>query len=160
VAASAGNHAQGVALAAGLLGAAATVFMPIGAPLPKIAATKGYGATVEFAGATVDEALVAAQEYADETGAGLIHRFAHVDVIAGKGRVGLEIVEPLPDVKTIVTGIGGGGLISGIAVAAKSLRPDVRVVGVQAAGAAAYPPSLAAGRPVRLQSYRTIADGI
>ena len=160
VAASAGNHAQGVALAAGLLGAATTVFMPIGAPLPKIAATKGYGAKVEFAGATVDEALVAAQEYADETGAVLIHPFDHVDVIAGQGTVGLEIVEALPEVKTIITGIGGGGLISGIAVAAKALRPDIRVVGVQAAGAAAYPPSLKAGHPVRLQSYRTIADGI
>src|SRR5438552_3373622 len=160
VAASAGNHAQGVALAAGLLGAETTVFMPHGAPLPKIAATRGYGAQVEFAGATVDEALVAAQEYADETGAVLIHPFDHVDVIAGQGTVGLEIVEQLPDVKTIVTGIGGGGLISGIAVAAKALRPDIRVVGVQAAGAAAYPPSLKAGHPVRLQSYRTIADGI
>jgi threonine dehydratase len=160
VAASAGNHAQGVALAAGLLGAATTVFMPIGAPLPKIAATKGYGAKVEFAGDTVDEALVAAHEYADETGAVLIHPFDHADVIAGQGTVGLEIVEQLPEVKTIVTGIGGGGLISGIAVAAKALRPDIRVVGVQAAGAAAYPPSLHAGHPVRLQSFRTIADGI
>ena len=136
------------------------MFMPIGAPLPKIAATKGYGAKVEFSGATVDEALVAAHQYADETGAVLIHPFDHVDVIAGQGTVGLEIVEQLPDVKTIVTGIGGGGLISGIAVAAKALRPDIRVVGVQAAGAAAYPPSLNAGRPVRLASYRTIADGI
>jgi threonine dehydratase len=160
VAASAGNHAQGVALAAGLLGAQSTVFMPIGAPLPKIAATKGYGARVEFAGSSVDEALVAAREFADDTGAVLIHPFDHPDIIAGQGTVGLEILEQLPEVKTIVTGIGGGGLISGIAVAVKAARPDVRIVGVQAGGAAAFPPSLKQGRPVRLESVGTIADGI
>jgi threonine dehydratase len=160
VAASAGNHAQGVALAAGLLGAAATVFMPVGAALPKVAATKGYGAAVEFVGETVDDALVAAMEYADRTGAVLIHPFDHADVIAGQGTVGLEILEQCPDVRTIVTGVGGGGLVSGIAVAVKSLRPEVRVIGVQAAGAAAVPAALAAGRPVRLESCSTIADGI
>lgn len=160
VAASAGNHAQGVALAAGLLGADATVFMPVGAPLPKVAATKGYGARVEFAGETVDEALIAAREYAERTGAVLIHPFDHPDVIAGQGTVGLEILEQCPDVRTIVTGIGGGGLISGIAVVAKAANPDIRVVGVQAAGAAAVPISLRAGRPVRLESCATIADGI
>jgi threonine dehydratase len=160
VAASAGNHAQGVALAAGLLGAGATVFMPVGAPLPKVAATKGYGAHVELVGATVDDSLVAAQEFADRTGAVLIHPFNHPDVIAGQGTVALEIVEQCPQVRTIVTGVGGGGLISGIAVAAKALRPQVRVIGVQAAGAAAFPPSLRAGAPVRLPGYSTIADGI
>ena len=147
VAASAGNHAQGVALAAGLLGTHATVFMPEGAPLPKVAATKGYGATIEFAGNTVDEALVAAQEFAERTGAVLIHPFDHPDVIAGQGTVGLEILEQCPDVGTIVTAVGGGGLISGIAVAAKALRPDVRIIGVQAAGAAAVP--ALAGRRAR-----------
>lgn len=160
VAASAGNHAQGVALAAQLCDADATVFMPAGAPLPKVAATKGYGATVELGGHTVDEALAAAQEYADRTGAVLIHPFDHPDVIAGQGTVGLEILEQLPEAATLVTGVGGGGLVSGMAVAAKALRPDVRVVGVQAAGAAAYPPSLRTGAPVRLESYATIADGI
>ncbi|SDY72999.1 threonine dehydratase [Micromonospora pattaloongensis] len=160
VAASAGNHAQGVALAAGLLGAAATVFMPVGAPLPKVAATKGYGARIELVGATVDESLVAAQEFAERTGAVFIHPFDHADVIAGQGTVALELLEQCPDVRTIVAGVGGGGLISGIAVAAKALRPDVRVIGVQAADAAAYPPSLLAGRPVRLASYATVADGI
>jgi threonine dehydratase len=160
VAASAGNHAQGVALAAGLLGAEATVFMPVGAPLPKVAATKGYGARVEFAGNTVDEALVAAQEYAERTGAVFIHPFDHVDLIAGQGTVGLEIVEQCAGVNTIICGIGGGGLISGIAVAAKAIRPTVRIIGVQADGAAALPTSLKAGRPVRLESYATIADGI
>lgn len=160
VAASAGNHAQGVALAAGLLGISATVFMPIGAPLPKVAATKGYGAEIELVGNTVDESLVAARDFADRTGAVFIHPFDHPDVIAGQGTVALEILEQCPDVKTIVAGVGGGGLVSGIAVAAKALRPDVRVIGVQAAGAAAFPPSLLAGRPVRLPSYSTIADGI
>lgn len=160
VAASAGNHAQGVALAAGLVGTHATVFMPVNAPLPKVAATKGYGASVELVGNTVDEALVAAQTYAERTGAVLIHPFDHADVIAGQGTVALELLEQCPDVKTIVTGVGGGGLISGMAVAAKALRPDVRVIGVQAASAAAFPPSLKAGEPVRLPSFSTIADGI
>jgi threonine dehydratase len=160
VAASAGNHAQGVALAAGMLGARSTVFMPEGAPLPKVTATKGYGATIEYAGNTVDDALVAAREFAERTGAILIHPFDHPDVIAGQGTVGLEILEQCPDVGTIVTAVGGGGLISGVAVAAKALRPQVKIIGVQAEGAAAYPPSLAAGEPVKLNASATIADGI
>ncbi|AGL14637.1 threonine ammonia-lyase [Actinoplanes sp. N902-109] len=160
VAASAGNHAQGVALAAGLLGAQATVFMPEGAPLPKVAATKGYGAAIEYAGNTVDDSLAAAREFADRTGAVLIHPFDHPDVIAGQGTVGLEILDQCPDVGTIVTAVGGGGLISGVAVAAKARKPDVRIIGVQAAGAAAYPPSLAAGAPLTLGESATIADGI
>jgi len=160
VAASAGNHAQGVALAARLLGTSATVFMPVGAPLPKVAATKGDGARVELVGANVDESLAAAQEFAERTGAVFIHPFDHPDVIAGQGTVALEILEQCPEVRTIITGVGGGGLISGIAVATKALRPDIQVIGVQAAGAAAFPPSLRAGRPERLKSYRTIADGI
>jgi threonine dehydratase len=160
VAASAGNHAQGVALAARLTGTAATVYMPIGAPLPKVTATRGYGAAVELVGHTVDESLVAAQEHADRTGAVFIHPFDHPDVIAGQATVALEILEQCPDVASIITGVGGGGLISGIAVVVKALRPEVRVIGVQAAGAAAFPPSLRAGHPVRLPSYATIADGI
>jgi threonine dehydratase len=160
VAASAGNHAQGVALAAGLLGATATVFMPVSAPLPKVSATKGYGAHVELVGSTVDEALEAAQEFAERTGAVFIHPFDHPDVIAGQGTVALEILRQCPEAATIVAGVGGGGLVSGIAVVARALRPDVRVVGVQAAGAAAYPPSLRAGQPTRLPAYATIADGI
>ncbi|WP_067496298.1 threonine ammonia-lyase [Actinoplanes sp. TFC3] len=160
VAASAGNHAQGVALAAGLLGTHATVFMPEGAPLPKVAATKGYGAEIEYAGSTVDDSLAAAREFADRTGAVLIHPFDHRDVIAGQGTVGLEILEQCPEVGTIVTAVGGGGLISGVAVAAKAIKPDIRIIGVQAAGAAAYPLSLAAGAPVTLAESATIADGI
>jgi threonine dehydratase len=160
VAASAGNHAQGVALGARLLGATATVFMPVGAPLPKVAATKGYGAKVQLTGATVDDSIVAAQGFAERTGAVFIHPFDHPDVIAGQGTVALEILDQCPEVQTIITGVGGGGLISGIAVAAKAIRPEIRVIGVQAAGAAAFPPSLRLGKPERLQSYRTIADGI
>ncbi|MFE5515877.1 threonine ammonia-lyase [Streptomyces sp. NPDC056529] len=160
VAASAGNHAQGVALASRLLGVRATVFMPVGAPLPKVAATRDYGAEVRLQGQVVDETLAAAEEYARETGAVLIHPFDHPDVIVGQGTVGLEILEQCPEVRTIVVGVGGGGLAAGIGLAVKSLRPDVRVIGVQAEGAAAYPPSLAAGHPVVVESPVTMADGI
>ncbi|MCM1944139.1 threonine ammonia-lyase [Streptomyces sp. G2] len=160
VAASAGNHAQGVALASQLLGVRATVFMPVGAPLPKVAATRDYGAEVRLQGHVVDETLAAAQEYARETGAVFIHPFDHPDVIVGQGTVGLEILEQCPEVRTIVVGIGGGGLAAGIGLAVKSVRPDVRIIGVQAEGAAAYPPSLAAGHPVVVESLVTMADGI
>lgn len=160
VAASAGNHAQGVALASSLLGVRSTVFMPVGAPLPKVAATREYGAEVRLHGQVVDETLAAAQEYAEETGAVFIHPFDHPDIIAGQGTVGLEILEQCPEVRTIVVGVGGGGLAAGIAVAVKAVRPDVRIVGVQAEDAAGYPPSLAAGHPVALESVRTMADGI
>jgi threonine dehydratase len=160
VAASAGNHAQGVALASSLLGVHATVFMPKGAPLPKISATREYGAEVRLHGQVVDETLAAAEEYATETGAVFIHPFDHPDIISGQGTVGLEILEQCPEVRTIVVGMGGGGLAAGIAVAVKALRPDVRIVGVQAEGAACYPPSLSAGRPVSLKNPATMADGI
>ncbi|MFC7931689.1 threonine ammonia-lyase [Streptomyces cinereoruber] len=160
VAASAGNHAQGVALASRLLGVRATVFMPVGAPLPKVAATREYGAEVRLQGQVVDETLAAAERYARETGAVLIHPFDHPDVIVGQGTVGLEILEQCPEVRTIVVGVGGGGLVAGIGLAVKSLRPDVKVIGVQAEGAAAYPPSLAAGHPVVVESPVTMADGI
>ena len=160
VAASAGNHAQGVALAARLHGCEATVFMPVGAPLPKVAATRGYGAQVQLAGETVEQTLAAAQEHARQSGAVFIHPFDHPDVIAGQGTVALEILEQCPDVATIVVPVGGGGLIAGIAAAAKARRPGIRVIGVQAATAAAFPPSLRAGHPVALPSYHTVADGI
>ncbi|WP_435297432.1 threonine ammonia-lyase [Streptomyces sp. YPW6] len=160
VAASAGNHAQGVALASSLLGVRSTVFMPVGAPLPKVAATREYGAEVRLHGQVVDETLAAAQRYAEETGGVFIHPFDHPDIIAGQGTLGLEILEQCPEVRTIVLGIGGGGLAAGVAVAVKALRPDVRIVGVQAEGAACYPPSLAAGYPVSLDAPATMADGI
>ena len=160
VAASAGNHAQGVALAASLLGCRATVFMPVAAPLPKIAATRAYGAEVRLHGATLDEALVEARGFSLETGAVLIHPFDHLDVIAGQGTVGLEVLEQCPDVRTLVVCTGGGGLVAGMAAAVKGIKPDVVVVAAQATGAAAVPPSLAAGEPLALPSMATIADGI
>ncbi|MFD3483554.1 threonine ammonia-lyase [Streptomyces sp. NPDC058665] len=160
VAASAGNHAQGVALASTLLGVCSTVFMPLAAPLPKVAATREYGAEVRLHGQVVDETLAAAQEYARETGAVFIHPFDHPDIIAGQGTVGLEILEQCPEVRTIVVGLGGGGLAAGIALAVKGVRPDVKVIGVQAAGAAAFPPSLRAGRPMSIDEQQTMADGI
>jgi len=122
VAASAGNHAQGVALASGLLGTKATVFMPEGAPLPKVEATRAYGAEVVLTGNTVDVALAEATKHAERTGAVFIHPFDHPDVVAGQGTIGLEIVEQLPEVGTIVLAIGGGGLAAGVALAAKTLR--------------------------------------
>ena len=160
VAASAGNHAQGVALAARLLGCSATVFMPETAPLPKVAATRAYGAEVRLGGPTLTEALVSASEHAERTGSVFIHPFEHADVIAGQGTVGLELLEQCPDVATVVVCAGGGGLVSGVAAAVKARRPDVRVVAVQAEMAAAFPGSLAEGRPVALPSMATMADGI
>jgi threonine dehydratase len=160
VAASAGNHAQGVALAAQLLGIRSTVFMPTGAPIPKEKATRGYGAEVRFGGTTVDEALVHAKAFAAETGAVLIHPFDHADIVAGQGSCGLEILEQCPEVRTVLVPTGGGGLVAGIATAIKEQRPDVRVVGVQAEGAASFRESLAQGHPVPLASMTTVADGI
>ncbi|WP_308196312.1 threonine ammonia-lyase [Nocardioides bruguierae] len=160
VAASAGNHAQGVALAAQLLGIRATVYMPEGAPIPKERATRAYGADVVFAGSSLTTALAAAQEHAESTGAVFIHPFDHVDVVAGQGTVGLELVEQLPELASVVVPTGGGGLLAGVAIAVKTLRPDVRVIGVQAKDAAAFPASLAQGRPVPLTQLATMADGI
>ena len=160
VAASAGNHAQGVALAGQLLDVAVTVVMPVDASIPKIEATRGYGADVRFHGATVDEALVAARAFAEETGAVLIHPFDHEHVVAGQGTLGLEIVDKIPDVKTVVVCTGGGGLLAGVAFAIKQVKPDVKVVGVQAEGASTYPASLEAGEPVSRERMNTMADGI
>jgi threonine dehydratase len=160
VAASAGNHAQGVALAAQILGISATIFMPRSASMPKVTATRDYGANVHFHGSTLDEAIVEAKAFAEKEGAIFIPPFDHPDIVAGQGTLGLEILEQVPDVRTIVVCTGGGGLLAGVALAVASLRPDVKVVGAQAAGAAAYPASLLAGHPVALASMRTMADGI
>jgi threonine dehydratase len=160
VAASAGNHAQGVALAGQMLGTRVRVYMPADAPLPKVQATRAYGAEVEFEGTSVDECLVHARAWADRTGAVLIHPFDHPDIVAGQGTVGLEIVEQCPDVATVLVCTGGGGLLGGIAAAVRACRPDVEIVGVQAEGAAAYPPSLSAGHPLALSLMTTMADGI
>jgi threonine dehydratase len=160
VCASAGNHAQGVALAARMQGVRATVFMPVEAPLPKLIATQAYGAEVRSVGDTFDEALEAALAFADECGGVFVHPFDHRDIIAGQGTLGLELVEQVPEAATVLVCVGGGGLISGVAVALRALRPDVRIVGVQAAGAASFEASLAAGEPLALPACDTIADGI
>ena len=160
VAASAGNHAQGVAFAASALGAKSTVVMPEGAPLPKIEATRSYGADVVFQGATVDVCVTSALALAQERGSVFIHPFDHPDIVAGTGTLGLEIVEQCPQARTIAVPVGGGGLIAGVALAARSKDPSIRVIGVQAEAAAAYPASLAAGHPVRVGLSPTMADGI
>jgi threonine dehydratase len=164
VAASAGNHAQGVALAAKQLGIKATIFMPVGASLPKYQATLGYGANVVLSGSIFDETLVAAKEFTAQTGAVFIPPFDHHDIILGQGTVGLEIMDQLPEVDNILVCLGGGGLTAGVALAAKlkaaTMGRKVKVYAVQAELAAAYPPSLKAGKPVEVKVNPTIADGI
>lgn len=164
VAASAGNHAQGVALAAKKLGIKATIFMPIGASLPKYLATKNYGAEVVLEGAVFAETLKAAQEYAAKKGAVFIPPYDHIDVVLGQGTVGLEIMQQVPDVQNILVAIGGGGLAAGVAVAAKLAAAKqgrkIKVIGVQAENAASYVTSMKAGKPTEIKTKRTIADGI
>jgi len=160
VAASAGNHAQGVAFAAGMLGCTATVVMPEGAPLPKVEATRGYGAKVVLFGTCVEDALAEALALAEQTGAVFIHPYDHPDVVAGQGTVGFEIVEQCPQARTVVVPVGGGGLAAGVAVAVKDLDPAIGIVGVQAEAVAPYPGSLAAGHPVSVKAKPTMADGI
>jgi len=160
VAASAGNHAQGVAFAAGHLGCAATVVMPEGAPLPKVQATRGYGAQVVLTGTCVEDAVAEALAIAERTGAVFIHPYDHPDIVAGQGTVGFEIIEQCPQVRTIVVPVGGGGLAAGVTVAVKSLDPGIEVVGVQAEAVAPCPGSLAAGHPVSVEARPTMADGI
>jgi len=160
VCSSAGNHAQGVALSARLAGARATVFMPVDASLPKLEATRGYGAEVVLVGESYDDAHDAAVAWTAEHGATFVHPFDHPAVIAGQGTVGLELLEQVPDLGTVVVPVGGGGLIAGIGAAVKAARPEVRMVGVQAAGAAAFPASLAAGEPRPIAEATTFADGI
>jgi threonine dehydratase len=164
VAASAGNHAQGVAFAARELGIPATIFMPIGVALPKLQATRYYGAEVVLRGHTVSEPLAAAQEFAERTGAVYIPPFDHADVIAGQGTLGLELLEQAPELQTVIVPIGGGGLISGVASVLKRTAAEqgrrIRVIGVQAANAAPYPVSLAAGQVTEIAITPTIADGI
>nr|WP_237657239.1 threonine ammonia-lyase [Agreia sp. COWG] len=164
VAASAGNHAQGVAFAARELGITATIFMPMGVPLPKLQATKQYGADVVLRGHSVEEAIRAAREFSETTGAVFIPPFDHPDIVLGQASLGLEILDQVPELETVIVPIGGGGLISGVASALRR-RADlegraIRVIGVQAANAAAYPPSLAAGEPLQITPTPTMADGI
>jgi threonine dehydratase len=157
---SAGNHAQGVALAARLHDIPATIVMPEHAPLTKVMATRRYGATVVLHGATFDDAGIHARELQHKHGLTYVHAFNDERVIAGQGTLGLEIIETIDDLDMLVVPIGGGGLISGIAIAARARRPRLRIVGVQAAGCAPVIPSLAAGSPISVPVARTIADGI
>ena len=160
IAASMGNHAQGVALAARMLGAPAIIIMPEEASLTKITATRRYGAQVTLHGQSFDDATAHARALSASEGYTLIHAFDDPAIVAGQGVVGLEILEALPEVGTIVVPIGGGGLIGGIASVVRASRPNVRVVGVQAAECPSIHASLEAGRPVTVPHPRTIADGI
>lgn len=160
VTASAGNHAQALAYYANLLGIAATVVMPEFSPLIKVMNTRSYGARVIQKGATLSDGLSEVQRLTDEEGLVLVHAFDDEAVIAGQGTIGLEILEQVPDVTTVVVPIGGGGVISGIATAVKSAKPSARVVGVEAETAASARASLDAGRVVRIESRDTLADGI
>lgn len=160
IAASAGNHAQGVALAARLNNIKAVIVLPEFAPLTKIIATRAQGAQVILKGTTFDEAVAYSRTLQDEQGYTYVHAFEDELVIAGQGTVGWEIVEDLPEASLVVVPIGGGGIISGIALAVKNLLPNVRVVGVQAENVAAVNLSLKAGEPLECESQPTIADGI
>jgi threonine dehydratase len=160
IAPSAGNHAQGVALAAQLTGVRAVIVMPVRAPLTKVVATRRLGAEVVLHGDSFDDAVAHARVLAQQHGYTYLHAFDHPRVIAGQGTIGLELAEALPSLRTLVVPIGGGGLISGIAVALRALLPDIRIIGVQAAGCAPVPGSLLAGSPVACATARTIADGI
>ncbi|PSP73204.1 threonine ammonia-lyase [Halobacteriales archaeon QS_3_64_16] len=160
VAASAGNHAQGVALAASEVGLESTIVMPTDAPQTKIDATRGYGARVELHGNHFPAAMERARELAEESGTLFVHAYDDPAIIAGQGTLGLEIYEAMADLDTVIVPIGGGGLISGIAAALAELDPGVRVIGVQATGAATVPDSLRKGAPQSVASPKTIADGI
>lgn len=160
VAASAGNHAQGVALAATTCGADSTIFMPENAPQTKVEATRGYGATVELAGKDFQETMSRAQDAVEGTDAEFVHAYDDLDIIAGQGTLGTEMYHDLPDMDTVVVPIGGGGLMSGVSTAIKHLAPETRIVGVQAAGAETMHKSLDKGMPVTLDEVDTIADGI
>lgn len=160
VAASAGNHAQGVALAARLAGLDAVVFMPANASLPKVQATRDYGAEVRFTDGALDDAVTAAKQWAADYGAVFVPPFDDARVIAGQGTLGVELHEQAPEARTVVVPVGGGGLVSGVAAAYRALQPATRIIGVEAAGAASMVASLVAAVPCALTSLATICDGI
>ena len=160
VAASMGNHAQGVAFAATHCGIRSTIVMPVVASLGKYRATQGYGADVILYGDTLEESMVEARRIVRETGGVFIHPYDDWDIIAGQGTLGLEILADLPEADALVVPLGGGGLMAGVAIAAKALRPNITLIGVQATGCASFPASFTAGEPVRLTAASTIADGI
>ena len=160
VAASAGNHAQSLAAAARARGVACEVFVPEDAPMAKVEAARGQGATVNIGGGSVDECLAMALERSRDGGLAFVHPFDDPDIVAGQGSLGLELLEEVPDLARVVVPVGGGGLCAGIAIAVKAARPEVEVIGVQVAACAPYPESLERGRPVPATSVLTIADGI
>ena len=160
VTASAGNHAQAVAYHGARLGLDVTVVMPVPTPLVKRSNTEGFGATIRMAGDTLAESIVEARRLEAEEGRFFVHAYDDQHVIAGQGTIGLELLEQVPDATTVIVPIGGGGLISGISIAMKQQRPDIRIVGVEAAAAASARASRDAGKPVHLESVETIADGI
>lgn len=161
VAASAGNHAQGVAVAAAEFGIPSRIFMPIDATLSKVEATRNYGAEVVLVGENLSESLESARAFAEESGAVFVHPFDDARIVAGQGTIGLEIVEAVPDVETVIIPIGGGGLFAGIGTAVRALRPDCKLIGVQSAACSALNESLQAGHPVSVSKIApTMADGI
>lgn len=160
VAASAGNHAQGVAYSARQLGMKSTIFMPIFTPPLKVIATQGYGANVILTGESFDDAFAASQEYCKEHNATYIHPFNDPMIIAGQGTIGLEIYEQLPDVDAVVIPIGGGGLIAGVALTLKEMNPKIKIIGVEAEGAASMLASIKNKKITTLSHISTIADGI
>src|SRR4051812_833593 len=160
VAASAGNHAQALAAAARERGVPCEVYVPTDAPLAKVEAAREQGATVNVGGDSVDACLAMAQSRARDGGLAFVHPFDDPDVVSGQGSLGLELLEDVPDLATVVVPVGGGGLCAGIAIAVKAARPEVEVIGVQVAACAPYPESLRRGEPVPATSVLTIADGI
>ncbi len=160
VTASAGNHAQALAYAARARGVSCTVFMPESAPIAKLQAARDLGADVQLIGATVDEALEAARACSEEKSLAFVHPFDDPDVVAGQATLGLELLAQVPDLRRVIVPVGGGGLVSGVAIAIKSARPEVEIIGVQVETCAPFPASLEAGRPVAVRSALTIADGI
>ncbi|MBE6852111.1 MAG: threonine ammonia-lyase [Ruminococcus sp.] len=160
IACSAGNHAQGVALAAARNGIKSLICLPDGAPISKVEATKSYGADVCLVEGVYDDAYNKALELKEEKGYTFIHPFDDENVIAGQGTIGLEILDQLPEIDAVIVPVGGGGLISGVAFALKSLKPEIKVYGVQASGAASMVTSLEHGKIECLDSVATIADGI
>ena len=160
VAASAGNHAQGVALAAQSTGVPATVFMPETAPLPKVQATKEYGAEVRLTGTSLEDAVIAARSFATNTGARFLHPYDDTTIMTGQGTLGIEVAEQIPDASAVVIPVGGGGLMGGSAAALKALRPDLRIAGVEIVTANTYNLSRERGRPTPVPPRPTVADGI
>lgn len=160
IAASAGNHAQGVAYHAGRLGVRATIVMPLYTPLVKVSATQGWGAEVVLHGENFDEALTEARRRAEVDGATFLHAFNDSSVIAGQGTVGLELLDQIPDIEAVVVPVGGGGLISGIACAIKESRPGVRIIGVEPTALPSMAAALAAHKPVEIPARPTVADGV